>query len=90
MELISKPIRKTDYRLELIESEILLYNPSDIKIISLNQTASLIWQLCTGQATVAEMIEALKESYPEAADEIEADVLAILNQFEEVGCINLV
>lgn len=89
MNLDTKPIRKPEFSLETVGDDVLLYNPADTKILSFNQTASLIWQLCGGQMTVAEMITGLKEAYPEAADEIEADVLATLQQFEETGCVDL-
>lgn len=89
MELISKPIRKPDFRLELVGDETMLYNPADTKIISFNQTASLIWHLCDGQISMEEMITALQEAYPESRDEIADDVQTTLQQFEEIGCIDL-
>ncbi len=90
MDLSSKPKRKPDYRLELVGDEIMLYNPTDTKIISFNQTASLLWQVCTGEFTVEEIIESLKETYPDAIQEIETDVLETLQQLDEIGCIELV
>jgi hypothetical protein len=89
MEPTSKPIRKSDYRLELVDDETMLYNPADTKIISFNQTALLIWHLCNGQVSVEEMISALQEAYPDSRDEIAEDVRATLEQFEEIGCIDL-
>ena len=52
MNLDSKPRRKTDYRLEQLDGEMVLYHPSETKILYFNQTASLIWQLCDGERTV--------------------------------------
>jgi hypothetical protein len=89
MNLNAKPKRKPEFSLEAVGDDVLLYNPVDTKIISFNQTASLIWQLCGGQITVAEMVAGLKEAYPENADEIEADILATLQQFETAGCVDL-
>ncbi len=90
MNLDSKPRRKTDYRLEQLDDEMVLYHPAETKILYFNQTASLIWQLCDGERTACEMILLLSESYPESASEIAADVQATLQQFEEHGCIELV
>lgn len=90
MNLDTKPKRKPEFSLEAVGDDVLLYNPADTKIISFNQTASLIWQLCGGQVSVTEMIAGLKEAYPENANEIETDVLATLQQFETAGCIDLV
>jgi hypothetical protein len=90
MNLESKPQRKTDYRLEQLDGEMILYHPSETKILYFNQTASLIWQLCDGERTPAEMIRLLSESYPESAGEIADDVQSTLQQFEEQGCVELV
>jgi hypothetical protein len=90
MNLDAKPRRKTDYRLELLDGEMVLYHPSETKILYFNQTASLIWQLCDGERTAAEIVRLLSESYPESAGEIASDVQATLQQFEEQGCIELI
>jgi hypothetical protein len=86
MEPPKKPRRKTDYRLELIDDELLLYHPGRTKILYCNQTASLVWNLCDGQRTAEEIAALLAESYPEAAA-IPADVEATLGQFLEHGAI---
>jgi hypothetical protein len=90
MNLDSKPRRKTDYRLEQLDGEMVLYHPSETKILYFNQTASLIWQLCDGERSAAEMIRLLSESYPESAGEIAGDVQSTLEQFETQGCVELV
>ena len=90
MNLESKPRRKTDYRLEVLDNEMVLYHPAETKVLYFNQTASLIWQLCDGERTAAEMISLLSESYPESAGEVTADVQSTLQQFAEQGCIELV
>jgi coenzyme PQQ biosynthesis protein PqqD len=90
MNLDSKPRRKTDYRLEQLDGEMVLYHPSETKILYFNQSASLIWQLCDGERSAAEIIRMLSESYPESAGEISSDVQSTLQQFEQQGCIELV
>jgi hypothetical protein len=90
MEPSKKPRRKTDYHLELIDDELLLYHPGRTKILYCNQTASLVWNLCDGQRTVEEIAALLAESYPEAAATIPADVEATLGQFLEHGAIEWV
>lgn len=89
METTSLPKRIDGFHLELVGEDILLYNPADIKIISLNQTAMIIWRLCDGTIRVDEMIEALQDIYPDAVDDIADDVHSTLQQFEEVGCITI-
>jgi len=89
MEETAKPKRKPDYRLELLDNELLLYHPTETKIFYFNQTASLIWQLCDGQHSVSEIIGLLNNAYPEAVDTIPIDVANTLKQFEEHGCIEV-
>jgi len=81
------PKRKDDYRLEQLDDELLLYHPSDTKILYLNQSASLVWGLCDGEHSVVEIIRLLSEAYPEAVESIPGDVRATLEQFLENGCI---
>jgi hypothetical protein len=89
MKQESKPRQKTDYRLEELDGEMVLYHPTETKILYFNQSASLIWQLCDGERTADEMIRLLSATYPESAEEIAADVQATLQQFEQHGCIEL-
>ena len=85
-----KPRQKSDYRLEMIDDELLLYHPGETKIMYCNQTASLVWGLCDGGRTVADITTLLVESYPEAADAIPGDVKTTLSQFLEHGAIEFV
>jgi hypothetical protein len=77
----SKPQRKPDYRLEMIDGELLLYHLNQTQILYCNQTASLIWNLCDGKLTVNEIIDLLQEAYPEAAGAIASDVQTTLRIF---------
>ncbi len=90
MDLASKPQRKADYRLEMIDDELLLYHPSQTTILYCNQTASLVWQLCNGQHTAQEMIILLSEAYPETVDTLATDVEAVLRQFVNHEAIEFV
>jgi hypothetical protein len=85
MPISHKPRQIPDYRLEEIDGELLLYHPDRAKIMYCNPSASLIWQLCDGQRTVAEMIALLSAAYgqPDLAD----DVTATLDLFHQHGAI---
>jgi len=85
-----KPCQKQDYRLELIDDELLLYHPGETKILYCNQTASLVWGLCDGQRAVEEIAGLLSEAFPDAAATIPADVNATLEQFHQHGAIEYV
>jgi hypothetical protein len=90
MDQTSKPVRKPDFRLELLDNEMLLYHPVETRILHFNQTASLIWYLCDGEHTVDEITQMLQGAYPEAAEIIATDVSETLEQFAGQGCIEWV
>ncbi len=83
------PIRKDDYRLEQLDDELLLYHPSEEKIVYLNQTGSLIWGLCDGNHNIEQIISLLSEAFPDAAKAIPSDVKTTLKAFKEAGCIEV-
>lgn len=58
-------------------------------IIKLNDSSVLIWRICTGEWSVGEMIEVLKESYPDAAENMENDVYRTLGLLKNEGVINI-
>jgi hypothetical protein len=82
-----RPRQKPDYRLEMIDGELLLFHPSETQILYCNPTASLIWQLCDGRRTGQEITTLLAEAFPEDAETIATDVEATLRQFLRHGAI---
>jgi hypothetical protein len=80
-------IRRADgYRIEVLDDEILLYNPAQTRVIALNASAALIWQLLDGTRGRAGIIALIGEAYPEAAA-IEADVDELLATLRGAGAI---
>jgi hypothetical protein len=84
-----KPKSIADFQLEEIDGEVLLYSPKATRSIYLNPSASLIWRLCTGEFSTQEIIDSLKEQFPEETDTIADDVVTTLNQFVEAHAIEL-
>ncbi len=62
------------FQLETLEGEIVLLHPIHNIIVYSNQSGALIWNLCDGQRSVAEIVDILGAAYPEAAAEIALDV----------------
>ena len=85
-----KPVRNLDFRLEKMDNELLLFNPKSTNILYLNETASLIWQLCDGQRNINDMVSLLKETFPEAGASIKKDVEDTIALFRSHGAISLV
>jgi hypothetical protein len=82
-----KPRRKADYRLERLDSEILLYHPAKTKALHLNETASIIWTLCDGSRTTGQIIALLREGFPDQAGVIADEVESSLQLFVEHGAV---
>jgi coenzyme PQQ biosynthesis protein PqqD len=81
------PQRQDGYRLEMIENEVLLFNPGQAQILYFNPSAAVIWQLCDGERTVQEITDLLTEAYPDAARDIAQDVESTLSSLENHGAI---
>lgn len=80
-------VRRADgYRTELLDDEVLLYNPAQTRVIALNETAALVWQLCDGTRTRAEIVALIGEAYPEA-DAVAADVDNLLATLRGAGAV---
>ncbi len=79
-----------DFQLEEIDGEVLLYSPKATRSIYLNPSASLIWRLCTGEFSTQEIIDSLREQFPDQAETIADDVMATLDHFIESQAVELV
>ncbi len=90
MSTMNHPRRVTEYRLEQLDDELLLFHPGKRQVFYCNETASMIWQLCDGQHSTEEIIQLLIDSYPESANEIAKDVQSTLEQFHTHGAIEYV
>jgi hypothetical protein len=55
----------------------------------MNSTASIIWRLCDGKLTTAEIIGLLTEAFPDAEGSIEQDVIDSLELFQTNNAIEM-
>ena len=77
----------TGYHLEEMDGELLLHHPGSTKTLYLNETASLIWQLCDGQRTTEEIAALLQDAFPGTEEAIAGQVDLTMRQFSEYGAI---
>lgn len=82
-----KPRQKSGFLLEELDGELMLYSIATTKIFALNQSAALIWQLCSGIYSVADISAALSEAYPENQAEIGPQVAQVLRQLTDHGTL---
>ena len=83
------PIINEDYKTEKFDYEVLLYTISGTKVISLNETAYLVYQLCNGEQTIDEMIDMLINAYPDQKEEIREHIISAINTMIDNGVIRL-
>jgi len=78
-----RPCPAPGYQVEILDDEVLLFHPTSRAIFRSNSTGALIWELCDGQRTVADIVNILSAAYPEAAKQIQQDVPDTLRAFAE-------
>lgn len=88
MNYQSIPCPNSDFNLEEIDNELLLYHPARTRAVYLNQTAALVWQLCDTERSVAEIVSLLAEHYPDS-NNISKDVEDTLKQLSDNGAIDI-
>jgi pyrroloquinoline quinone biosynthesis protein D len=82
-----KPRRREDLWLRTVEAESSIFDPQTEHVHLLNETALAIWQICDGQTTAREMVDAICELSGLAEEVVAEDVLRTLRQFTKLGLI---
>ena len=90
MTTMNKPLRNPEYRLEKMDNELLLFNPQNLLVLYLNESASIVWQLCDGQRTNQQIAELIADAYPEATASILEDVQETIKLFTDKGAVTLI
>ena len=84
-----KPVRKSGITAKNIGDETLLCSAKEEAVHVLNPTATLIWELCDGQHTVADMEQAIRASFSVADEQdVGKDVQRTLDVFTSKGLLN--
>jgi hypothetical protein len=74
------PNQHHDFQIEQIDGETLLYQHQLKRMIYLNESAALVWHLCDGRRSVANIIDLLSNSYPDTEDAVRADVIEAIDR----------
>ena len=74
MTPVSVPKQAFGFFVEEMEGENLLYRLGTHKAIHLNETATIIWKLCDGSRTVQDIVDLLKQEFPDSEADIALDV----------------
>jgi PqqD family protein of HPr-rel-A system len=66
---------------------VILYNHDSSLVHHLNPSAALVWQLCDGQATVADLARDIAEEYHLEGSEVEAQVASVIAEFDALQLV---
>lgn len=70
MKMNNTPLsRKENIVVQELENEILIYDLSENKALCLNETSALIWQLCDGNNSIAQISEKLSKKLNSSVSE---------------------
>ncbi|MDO8670341.1 MAG: PqqD family protein [Dehalococcoidia bacterium] len=75
------------YLVEILGEEIVLFHPELLKIAHLNRTAALIWGLCDGERSEADICVLLADAYPDSAEDMKQDVRDTISLFKSIGAL---
>ena len=87
VQLHERPTRVEGVSESSTDGEVMLYSPGSEKAFLLNNTSAIIWQLCDGQASIKEIVEALEEAFPESKDQIHTDVVNAIESMASSGVL---
>jgi hypothetical protein len=83
-----KPLARENIEQEQIEDELFLYDPAqDGAVHRLNSGAAIIWHLCDGSRSAAEIAEDIATSFDLVQAEVQAQVDTAIRQFYELGLL---
>ena len=83
-----KPVRKPGVTVKDMGEETFLYSADEEAIHILNPTAQLIWELCDGEHTVADMEQSIRANFsvPDEHD-VTKDIQRTLDVFADKGLL---
>jgi len=89
MRDIAKATHKPGMLIQDLGGEMLLYSTEEEAIHILNPTAWCIWELCKGEHSVAEMVQAIRANFsvPEGSDVV-GDIRQTLEVFASKGLLD--
>ncbi len=79
------PILSTHIEAERIGDEMVIYNAITEGAVHLNQTGTLIYGLINGERTTADIVDLLREAFPDAP--VAEDVATLLKQLADAQVI---
>jgi pyrroloquinoline quinone biosynthesis protein D len=80
--------KNPDLHVEDMDPEILLYERGSHRTIYLNETAAVVWKLCDGTRTLADVVGLLSDHYPEAGTALALEVEQTVEMLLREGALS--
>ena len=84
MAALLKPKVRDGLEVVELDGEAVVYDEDSGNLHHLNQTATLVFSLCDGTATVPELAADLSQAFGMPADQIEQQVRSLLRKFRRM------
>jgi len=84
-----RPRPVEEYEIEILDDEAVLLHPVRSSIVHLNRSATIVYRLCDGERTVADIASLVAAAYPTAADDIRGDVERTIDSLARAGAVTL-
>jgi hypothetical protein len=81
------PKRRSDVKIRRVEGETVVLDRQGGQIHQLNSTASIIWNLCDGRSTLAEIENQMAEAFDVDRKTAAKDLAAILWQLRQLNLL---
>jgi hypothetical protein len=81
------PVKNPDIVARKEEKEALLFNPSDGRLMCINGTGILVWDMSDGTSEISDIISRITQGYDVAAERAQVDCVTYLDDLEKAGFI---
>jgi PqqD family protein of HPr-rel-A system len=80
-------VRSDEVTLTMTGDEALLVDQRSGSVHVINRTAARLWELCEGEPTETELVDAMASAYQVPADTLRSDVEEMVATFRNLGVI---
>ena len=82
-----KPKIREDLTIEELDGEAVVYDEESTELHHLNRTATIVFDLCDGSATMAEMAEDISAVFGVPVNQVEPEVRALIRRFRKIDLL---
>jgi PqqD family protein of HPr-rel-A system len=83
-----KPKFRQDLTVVELDGEAVIYDDESGELHHLNPTATIVFNLCDGTATIKELSAEIAAAFSQPADEVERQVRTLLREFRKVNLLD--